>query len=189
MNKLATIAIGLLFSTLCLAADMTLQVNSSVLSFISTKQDTVAEIHQIKNLSGSISDGIAQVIMDLTSVDTKIDIRDQRMQEHLFETKRFAKATYTTKIDSERLGKLSVGEYIAEPVKGELNLHGQTAPVEANVNITRLKDGGLRVVTLEPVIINANDFDMVNGVNKLRELAGLNSISYAVPVTFAVEFK
>ena len=189
MNKLAAVAFGLFFSTVCLAVDMNLQVNNSLLSFVSTKQDSIAEIHQIKNLSGSIQDDIAQVIMDLTSVDSKIEIRDQRMRDHLFETSQFAQATYTAKIDSKRLAKLAEGEQVAESITGELSLHGNTLPVAANVNITRLKDGGVRVTTLEPMIINASDFDMVNGVNKLRTLAGLKSISYAVPVTFSVEFK
>ena len=70
MNKLAAATLALLFSTLCLV-NMTLQSDNSLLSFISTKQDSVAEIHQIKNLSGSIRDDVAQVIMDLTSIDSK----------------------------------------------------------------------------------------------------------------------
>jgi hypothetical protein len=37
-------------------------------------------------------------------------------------------------------------------------------------------------VTLEPLVINAEDFDLVPGLETLRNLAGLSAISPSVPV-------
>lgn len=42
------------------------------------------------------------------------------------------------------------------------------------------------VTSAQPVIINATDYGLTDGINKLRDLAGLPSISYAVPVTFTL---
>ena len=37
--------------------------------------------------------------------------------------------------------------------------------------------------TAQPVLLRAADFDLVAGLEKLRGIAGLDSISTAVPVT------
>jgi len=42
------------------------------------------------------------------------------------------------------------------------------------------------VSSLAPVIVQANEFGLVAGVEKLKELAGLPSISLAVPVSFVL---
>lgn len=40
--------------------------------------------------------------------------------------------------------------------------------------------------SFQPIIVNANEFDLVAGIDKLREIAGLSSISQAVPVSFVL---
>jgi len=44
------------------------------------------------------------------------------------------------------------------------------------------------VTTLAPLIITAESVGLVAGVESLREIAGLPSISRTVPVTFSVKF-
>jgi hypothetical protein len=44
------------------------------------------------------------------------------------------------------------------------------------------------VTTLQPVIIKAEDFALVAGINKLKSLASLPSIAYSVPVSFVLTF-
>jgi hypothetical protein len=51
------------------------------------------------------------------------------------------------------------------------------------VLVTRLADGALQVVISDPVLINAADFGLDAGFEMLREVAGLKSISTAVPVS------
>jgi len=55
------------------------------------------------------------------------------------------------------------------------------------LRVTRQADG-VRVSTLSPLIITAESVGLVAGVESLREIAGLPSISRAVPVTFSVKF-
>ena len=48
--------------------------------------------------------------------------------------------------------------------------------------------GTLRVIAAEPVVISAADFGLEGGVDALRQVAGLNSIVTAVPVSFQLVF-
>jgi hypothetical protein len=47
-----------------------------------------------------------------------------------------------------------------------------------------VSDSELLVVSAQPVILNVTDYQLGKGVEQLKELAGLPSISYAVPVSF-----
>jgi hypothetical protein len=40
----------------------------------------------------------------------------------------------------------------------------------------------------KPVVVNAPEFKLAEGVEALREIAGLPSISLAVPVSFVLAF-
>lgn len=52
--------------------------------------------------------------------------------------------------------------------------------------LTKISDNKLMVSSFQPIIINANEFGLVAGVEKLRDIAGLSSISQAVPVSFVL---
>ena len=56
------------------------------------------------------------------------------------------------------------------------------------VAVVGQQNGGLQVFTPRPVVINAADFDLAKGVAALQEVAGLQSISTAVPVTVHLMF-
>jgi len=45
------------------------------------------------------------------------------------------------------------------------------------------------VTTVAPIMVDANGLEMVAGIEALREVAGLPSISYSVPVTFSLTFR
>ncbi|MBN2992106.1 YceI family protein, partial [Pseudomonas cedrina subsp. fulgida] len=63
-----------------------------------------------------------------------------------------------------------------------VTLHGKTQTYSAELLATRLDDRRFQVVTLEPVVLHAEDFDLAPGVAALRKAAGLKSISLSVPV-------
>jgi len=74
--------------SLNVAADWTLDSDQSSLHFVSIKNGTTAETHRFAELEGKAADsGKVTVVVHLISVDTKIPIRDERMQEMLFDTK------------------------------------------------------------------------------------------------------
>jgi len=170
-------------------ADWVLNSDASTLSFVSTKAVNIAEVHTFSMLEGTInSDGAVRISIDLASVDTGIDIRDDRMQEMLFETRSFSRATLTTTADTDMLKNLAVGESISDAIEGQLALHGQTVPLTFEVIVTRTSESGILVASRKPVVVNAPLFGLEAGVERLRVVAGLPSISTAVPVSFVLAF-
>lgn len=168
-----------------------LDKESSVMNFVTVKNDTVAELMSFTSLTGSIDEksGKAVLNIDLSSVASGIDIRNERMREHLFEIDKFASAVYSTELDMEALNELAIGEQKSVALKGELELHGKSAEVKFDVTVTKRKDGAFHAVTNSPAFVSANSFELVPGIAKLRSLAGLASIDLVVPVTFSVVFK
>lgn len=171
-------------------ADWQLDNADSQLNFLSTKKAQITETHSFKQLSGTITDlGKVSVEIDLTSVDTLIPIRNERMQEFLFEVNQFAKATISAQLEPSFLKTLESGTVTNLDLNAELSLHGETKPLALSIVVFKDKAGNITAVSRKPVIINSADFKLVDGVNKLQELAGLPSITYAVPVTFSLSFK
>lgn len=168
-----------------------LDKDSSVLNFVTVKNDSVAELMSFTSLSGSLDDetGKAELNIDLSSVASGVDIRNDRMREHLFQIDKFPTATYTTALDMAELKAMSAGEQKPIDLKGDLKLHGKTAAVSFKVIVTKLKDGSYHAVTSAPTFISANSFELEPGISKLRSLASLASIDLVVPVTFSVVFK
>ncbi len=163
-------------------ADWVLDNTQSALYFVSIKSDHIAEIHTFKTLSGAITKaGQGSLNIDLASVSTNIDIRDQRMREQLFDTQQFATASV-----SVDLSKTGVKPGI-QTVNVTLDLHGVKKEIPATVAITEVGNT-VQVSTVAPIVLNAADFDLAAGVTALREIAELPSISNAVPVTFFLSF-
>lgn len=176
-----------LFSTAVLA-QWSLDNDASTLSFVTIKADHVAEAHTFDQLSGSIAgNGAVSVEIQLASVNTMIPIRNERMQAMLFETGMFPTATVSAEVDMGALSGLAVGSQHRESVEFTLSMHGMEQTHTADVMITRLADG-LQATTLKPILVTAEQYGLVSGVDALREVAGLPSISRAVPVTFSLTF-
>lgn len=160
----------------------------SNLNFISIKKGNIAEIHQFKQLSAYVENNQVKLIVDLNSVDTKIAIRDQRMRDFLFQTTKFSEATFSAELPNNFLSRMKVGASQKLTLSGEISLHGQTQKVLTKVRVVKLSDGKVVINAIEPVIINAENFALADGVAKLQALAGLPSISRAVPLTFTLTF-
>lgn len=162
----------------------------ALVSFVSIKNNAIAELHRFDSLEGSIDDdGKAMVIISLCSVNTGIEIRDERMQEFLFETGDFPQATVTTQVDAEWLVGLKKGQAYARDLDFTVDLHGQQQTVTALTGMIIDAKGNLHVETIQPILLDANQFGLGGGIAKLQELAGLQAIATAVPVTFALVFR
>lgn len=187
--KTALVASSLLAFSCVGHADWSLNNEQSQLNFISVKKSAVAEIHTFKSISGTLSDsGEVALSIDLSSVDTKIQIRDKRLLKVLSNAGAFPKAELSGTVDTSEVKALKPGETLTQELSLTLSLHGQSHTVPATVKVTALTDGKLEVSTQQPVILNAADFKLVEGVNELKQLAGLPSISLAVPVTAELVF-
>ncbi|MFB0979592.1 MAG: YceI family protein [Alteromonadaceae bacterium] len=166
-----------------------LDSSQSSLTFVSIKKGTIAENHRFKAFSGNINHkGVANFSIDLNSVDTNIAIRDKRMADYLFETAKFAEANFSVQLNQNVIDAIASGSSKKMLLKGSLNLHGQEQDVAIEVMVMKLTEKNMVVTTLQPVIIKAEDFALMAGINKLKSLANLPSIAYSVPVSFVLTF-
>ena len=171
------------------SAHWELDNNSSTLSFVTVKADHVGEVHTFDQLSGDINDdGSVQITIELASVNTLIDIRNERMQNMLFETNLFPQATISGEIDLDAVAAMDAGVSQAISVDFDLAIHGESSSYTADVLVTRTESGVL-ASTVKPIIVMADTHGFVSGIEALREVAGLPSISRAVPVSFNVVFE
>lgn len=170
------------------AADWSLDGNQSTLNFVSVKKGAVGEVHHFNGLKGSIDDGQAKISVDLSSVETGVAIRNERMQSMLFDVSHFATATITADISRLKVAALKPGETLSADLPLTLDLHGMRKDMHADVTVVALDDGSLLVSSRAPVIVKAADFGLDAGIEALREVAKLPSIATAVPVTFQLHF-
>ena len=169
-------------------ADWTLDSTASHVSFVSIKAGNIAEVHSFGDLSGSISGaGAASIAISLDSVATLIPIRDERMRELLFRTADFPVAALDAELEPTVMG-LPPGATVDVTVTATLSLTGARLTVPMDVTVARISPTRVLVTSRTPVIVNAGSVNLVAGVEKLREIAGLPSISHAVPVTFVAVF-
>ena len=182
------IVISLIVAGPCLAA-WTLDNDSSQVSFVSVKAGDAGEVHRFTEISGELSSGgKASVTIQLASVDTLIPLRDERMRELLFQTGIFPTASLSTDIDMDALNAIEPGDSMDMAANLTLDLHGQQLSLAAEMIVARLGDHRLMVSSRKPVIVNAASVDLVKGIEALREIANLPSISKAVPVSFVLTF-
>ncbi len=171
-------------------ADWTVVNEESRLSFVSTKAGQVAEVHRFGELSGTLAeDGEFRLAIMLDSVDTGIEIRDERMRELLFQTTEYPEATVTARLDLSPLQALEPGAQTETVSEAQLTLHGTELNLTVTASVARLDDRTLLVTSSEPMVVNADQLGLLTGVEKLREVAGLPAISPAVPVTFRLTLR
>jgi len=187
MKKLWILALLLLPAT-AWAGDLRLDNTASVVSFVSVKKGSVGEVHRFDRISGKADAHQASVRIDLASVDTGIDIRNQRMRSMLFDVARFPSATISADVGSLDVQRLKPGQHVTGSVSLHVALHGVSRQLPASVTAVRLADGGLLVSSRAPVIVKAADFGLAKGIEALRQVAKLPSIATAVPVSFELYF-
>ena len=181
---------ALSFYSLSAFSDWTLDSEKSTISFDSVKKETIKETHTFKAFSGNAQvEGdlhTAQLNIDLNSVSTNIDIRNERMKTMLFETAQFPTAKINVSVAGLALNAKQAQEITAQL---EIDLHGNNKSQEAVLEIAQTEDGGLLVSTKSPVIIDAADFNLLGGIEKLKTVAALPSIKTTVPVSVNLNFK
>ena len=163
---------------------------ASELSYVSIKQGEIAETNTFETVTGTVQgNGEATVEIDLASVSTGVDIRNERMRDIFFSVADNPKATVTATVDPATFEALAVGESADTTLDGTLSLAGVEAPFQAEVSVTRAGADRVIAVTDKPVIIEAGRFELADELAELQELAGLDSITPVVPVTFSITFQ
>jgi hypothetical protein len=155
-------------------ANWHLDGESSRLSFVTGKNGNIAEVNRFLVLHGKVDrKGAAELSIEMDSVSSGIPLRDERLRDNLFEVERFAEGTVQAQID---LGPINV------------TVHGQTHSYDTLLLATRLDERRFQVVTLEPLVLRAEHFGLLPGLQTLRKLAGLKSINPSVPVSAVLIF-
>ena len=170
--------------------DWNLVNEESRINFISIKASDIAEIHTFKELSGSVkNNGQAQVVINLSSLETLIPIRNERMSNLLFETKIYPIASFKLGLDLQSILLTEVGKSSNVTYSGKLELKGKQFSMPVKLSVTRLSDESFLVKSSEPLLLNAESLGLSDGIESLRVIAGLPSISKSVPVTFSLIFR
>lgn len=188
MRRLLCVLALTMFATTA-QADWTLDPDASNLSFGSIKNEDIGEAHHFTDLEGTVdSTGEATISITLASLETWIDIRNERMRDHLFETSSNPKATISASLDMETFEDLDVGDTTVAEIPIRLELNGQSAHVDTVLTVARLGEDRVMVVSRELVFLDAGAYGYDKGIRKLMELAELDSISAAVPVSIVFLF-
>ena len=157
--------------------------DSSRIGFVSIKNNSIGENNAFERVSGSISaSGQVSVSVDLSSVETGVDIRNERLQKMLFEVASFPTATIDALLTDSQIASLEAGGAQTESVGVSISLHGKTVNKTANLSVSA-SGGDVRVTTTQPIVITAQEFGLEAGVAALQQIAGLNAISRSIPVT------
>ena len=171
------------------STDWALDSDASRIAFASIKAGEIIETHFFPGLSGEVSEsGDAVISIPLDQVETKIDLRNERMRDMFFDTAQFPTATLSAKVDPQAYADLPVGGRTQAEIEGTLSLHGVDAVVYAETFITRIAETRIEVASAEPVVIYVADHGLEAGLEALREVAALPSITGASPVTFTLVF-
>jgi len=160
---------------------------ASHLAFGSIKKNEIGETHTFSGLSGFVdAEGSASIEIDLNSVQTNIDIRNERMIEHVF--KSVGTATIDMEFDKDELGDLAVGETGLLYVEGNLSLLGTDVFVDGDMFVARLSESQVMVTSNDLIWLGVEDAGITAGIDKLMELAKLPSITRVSPVTLRFIF-
>lgn len=156
---------------------------SSRLSFISTKADNISEVHRFLTLHGSIDEqGAARLRIEMESLSTGIPVRDERMRSLLFATEQFPDARVMAQLNLAPITGLAPGAQLEITLPIQVQIRERKHGYMAELLVTRLDMHRFQVVTLAPLVLHAEHFGLQPGIEALREVARLSSISLSVPV-------
>ncbi|WP_068829448.1 YceI family protein [Pseudomonas sp. BMS12] len=156
---------------------------SSRLSFISTKADNLSEVHRFLTLHGSIDEqGAARLRIEMESLSTGIPVRDERMRSLLFATEQFPDARVMAQLNLGPITGLAPGAQLEITLPIQVQIREHKHGYMAELLVTRLDMHRFQVVTLAPLVLHSEHFGLQPGIEALREVARLSSISLSVPV-------
>ena len=152
LKSLLTVSGLFLMATTLQAAELALQPDSSVVSFVSIKKEIIAETHTFKTVSGSIKDNQAMVTILADSVDTAIDIRNTRLKRHIFNVEKFAEINISADT-SAIMAELKAGQPKLVDLPATLSLIGMEKEITLSALVLKSADGSILVTSTKPILI------------------------------------
>ncbi|WP_171187805.1 cytochrome c family protein [Ruegeria sp. HKCCC2117] len=185
--KAVTIA-STIVATPVLADNWTLDSDNSYLAYGTIKKNSVGEVNSFTKLSGHVTqNGRAEIEIDLSTVETNIDIRNERMIEFVF--RKAGTAILKADFDMAEVSGLAVGETTTVDTASVLTLAGTEVAFDTEMFVARLSETSVLVSTNDMVFLNTEDAGVNAGVDKLMDLANLPGITRTVPITARLVFQ
>ncbi|MEP3891330.1 MAG: YceI family protein [Hellea sp.] len=171
-------------------ADWKLVPEESGMTYITLKNRDLAEINTFREIEGTVTPaGHAEIIIDLNSVDTNNEVRDDRLKSLLFQTDSYPKAKISSVIDMVKLEQLAIGESQTLLLDMNISLHSASLQRDFYVLATRLEKDKVVVTNKAPLILHAQDFGFMSAIEELRNLASLDEITPIVTATVSFVFE
>jgi len=165
-----------------------LDETASTLNFLSVKKGSVMEMSRFATLQGTIDEeGRVAITVPLDGVDTGIDLRNVRMRFMFFETFNFPAATISAQLTDDMVNDLeAIGtKLLTVPVT--VDLHGVQKELETEMLVTLVGNDRVAISSVTPFIVSVEDFDLIPGLEKLEEAAGVD-ITPATAVSYNFAF-
>lgn len=177
-----------LTATASFAQDWTLNSEASRLAFGSIKNSFIGEAHTFEGLTGTVSsEGVVAIEIPLSGVSTNIDIRNERIAEYVFNS--IPSATLSANLEMDALIAMRPGDTTSMEMDATLSLLGNDVDVYTEVFIARLSDQSVLVTTNDMLFLDTDELGIDGGIDKLQELASLDSIARATPITIRLIFE
>jgi len=163
--------------------------DNSDIQFVSIKNNAIGEVSHFDMIAGTVGDqGAVEMRVALDSVETNIGIRNDRMKKMLFEVGLYPEAVITAQLSPETMAVLGSSSGSAVPVVLKIDLHGQVVSKDSVLTVSATDAAGFSATTSQPILLNAAEFNLEDGVAALQSVAGLNAISRVIPVTVSLNF-
>lgn len=170
-------------------AEWTLDAANSNISYGTIKNDIIGESNTFTDISGSIDeDGHIDVSIALASVDTLIPQRDERMRNIVFKVAENVTAKLSGDMDLQAHNDQEIGTSRVIEADIGLTMLGAETELYTNLVVTRLAENKVMVTPHGVVFLYPEEFELLGAIEELREIAGLDSITPVVPMSFYLTF-
>lgn len=170
-------------------AEWALDATNSNLSYGTIKNGAIGETNTFKTVSGTIDEnGHINIDIALSSVDTQLELRDERMRDIVFKVADFATAKLTGDMNLEAHADQEIGSSRVIEATIGLELVGQNVEHDVMLVVTRLAENKVMVTPHGVMFIDAEDYELLDAIETLRGLAGLDTIASVVPMSFHLTF-
>ncbi|MFB6347060.1 MAG: YceI family protein [bacterium] len=179
----------------------TYEVNSSASSvkFTSIKNGDLAVTGKFNKVQGSVtipSDGAlsgsrGSFKLDLSSIETGLDVRNQNIVDTFFRipsNKQFRYASFSfdsVKTQQSRLTNTNSPTEVG--ASGSMTLAGETVDTFVPLRVTRTGEDTLRITSRTPWVLSIKKFGLSGPLQALMEVCGHKDVSDAVPLTFDLQ--
>lgn len=142
---------------------------------------SIVEMGYFSKLRSSFSDDSRDIslLVDLDSVETAIPIRNERIRRLLFNTEAMPVAKLGLRLE-QSVGELLRSQALQLDLPANFELHGVSVPIQLHLDVARSSTHLL--INSQPVLVRASAFNLLEGIESLRQVAGLLSIAAEVPV-------